>query len=114
MNARHAGEVVELGPAREAVGEHHRVLPRLTPTGYHYWSHEPTRHSRRSTDSSRTHRARYAIAVAGVDAQRAYLVHQSHGRGQVVAFAEDPNYRAFCDGLNLLFMNGVFFGPAEK
>ncbi len=47
-------------------------------------------------------------------AQRAFLVHQSHGRGQVVAFAEDPNYRAFCDGLNLLFMNGVFFGPAEK
>ncbi|MFQ5929367.1 MAG: M14 family metallopeptidase, partial [Acidobacteriota bacterium] len=46
-------------------------------------------------------------------AQKAYLMHQTHGRGHVVAFAEDPNYRAFCDGLNLLFLNAVFFGPAH-
>ena len=46
-------------------------------------------------------------------AQKAYLVHQPHGRGHVVAFAEDPNYRAFCHGLNLMFLNAVFFGPAH-
>ncbi|MGH9340105.1 MAG: M14 family metallopeptidase [Acidobacteriota bacterium] len=46
-------------------------------------------------------------------AHKAYLMHQSHGRGQVVAFAEDPNFRAFCDGLNLLFMNAVLLGPAR-
>ncbi|MDA2925715.1 hypothetical protein MYX78_00535 [Acidobacteria bacterium AH-259-G07] len=46
-------------------------------------------------------------------AQKAYLMHQAHGRGHVVAFAEDPNYRAFCDGLNLVFLNAVFFGPAH-
>ncbi len=46
-------------------------------------------------------------------AQKAYLVHQPLGRGHVVAFAEDPNFRAFCDGLNLLFLNAVFFGPAH-
>jgi len=40
-------------------------------------------------------------------AGKAYLMHQRMGRGNVVAFAEDPNYRAFCDGLNLFFMNGV-------
>lgn len=44
---------------------------------------------------------------------KAYLMHQSHGRGQVIAFAEDPNYRAFVDGLNLLFMNAVLLGPAH-
>ncbi|MCR9248711.1 MAG: M14 family zinc carboxypeptidase [bacterium] len=39
--------------------------------------------------------------------QKAYLVHQPFGRGHVVAFAEDPNVRAFADGLNLLFLNAV-------
>jgi len=39
--------------------------------------------------------------------QKAYLVHQPHGRGHVVAFAEDPNVRAFADGLNLMLMNAV-------
>ena len=39
--------------------------------------------------------------------QKAYLVHQPHGRGHVVAFAEDPNVRAFADGLNLLLLNAV-------
>lgn len=44
---------------------------------------------------------------------KAYLMHQPTGRGHVVAFAEDPNFRAFCDGLNLLFMNGVLLGPGH-
>ncbi|MEE9126173.1 MAG: M14 family metallopeptidase, partial [Planctomycetota bacterium] len=46
-------------------------------------------------------------------AEKAYLVHQPHGRGHVVAFAEDPNFRAFADGLNLLFMNAVLLGPGH-
>ena len=44
---------------------------------------------------------------------KAFLMHQQHGGGQVIAFAEDPNYRAFIDGLNLLFMNAVLLGPAH-
>ncbi len=39
--------------------------------------------------------------------QKAYLVHQPHGQGHVVAFAEDPNVRGFADGLNLLLLNAV-------
>ncbi|MFM1872433.1 MAG: hypothetical protein RL398_1855, partial [Planctomycetota bacterium] len=39
--------------------------------------------------------------------QKAYLVHQPHGRGHVVAFAEDPNVRAFADGLHLMLLNAV-------
>ncbi len=39
--------------------------------------------------------------------QKAFLVHQPHGRGHVVAFAEDPNVRAFADGLNLMLLNAV-------
>lgn len=46
-------------------------------------------------------------------AEKAYLMHQRLGRGHVVAFAEDPNFRAFMDGLNLLFMNAVFGGPGR-
>lgn len=38
---------------------------------------------------------------------KAYLVHQPHGRGHVIAFAEDPNVRAFADGLNLMLLNAV-------
>lgn len=44
---------------------------------------------------------------------KAYVIHQPSGRGHVVAFAEDPNFRALFDGLNVLFLNGVFFGPAH-
>ncbi|MDZ7266901.1 MAG: M14 family metallopeptidase [candidate division KSB1 bacterium] len=46
-------------------------------------------------------------------ANKAYLMYQPLGQGHVVAFAEDPNYRAFMDGLNLLFLNAVLFGPAH-
>lgn len=46
-------------------------------------------------------------------ANKAYLMHQRSGRGHVVAFAEDPNTRAFVDGTNLLLMNAIFFGPAH-
>jgi hypothetical protein len=46
-------------------------------------------------------------------ANKACIMYQAHGGGHAVAFAEDPNYRAFMDGLNLLFLNAVFFGPAH-
>ncbi|MFO0277680.1 MAG: hypothetical protein ACK533_10405 [Planctomycetota bacterium] len=39
--------------------------------------------------------------------RKAWLVHQPHGRGHVVAFAEDPNVRGFADGLNLFLLNAV-------
>ncbi len=44
---------------------------------------------------------------------KAYLMHARAGRGNVVGFAEDPNYRAFMDGLNVMFLNAVFFGPGH-
>jgi len=46
-------------------------------------------------------------------AGKAYLMHQKLGSGNIIAFAEDPNYRAFVEGLDLLFMNAVFFGPSH-
>jgi hypothetical protein len=44
---------------------------------------------------------------------KAFLIHSRVGRGNVVGFAEDPNYRAFMDGLNVMFLNAVFFGPGH-
>ena len=46
-------------------------------------------------------------------AQRAFLVHQPMGSGHIIAFAEDPNYRAFTEATELLFMNAVLLGPAH-
>jgi hypothetical protein len=40
-----------------------------------------------------------------------FLMYVRQGGGHVVAFVEDPNYRAYFDGLNLLFLNGVMLGP---
>ena len=40
-----------------------------------------------------------------------FLMHQPLGQGHVIAFAEDPNYRAFTEGSMLLFMNAVLLGP---
>jgi hypothetical protein len=44
---------------------------------------------------------------------KAYLMHSPSGRGHIIAFAEDPNYRVFMEGLNLMVMNAVFLGPGH-
>jgi hypothetical protein len=41
------------------------------------------------------------------------VIVQNHGRGLVVGFVSDPNFRAYLDGLNVLFLNAVFRGPAR-
>ncbi len=46
-------------------------------------------------------------------ARKAYLIHQPIGEGHLIAFAEDPNYRAFAEATELLFMNAVLLGPAH-
>lgn len=46
-------------------------------------------------------------------AYKPLLMVQREGRGHVVGFAADPNFRAYMDGLNLLFLNAVFRGPAH-
>jgi hypothetical protein len=45
-------------------------------------------------------------------AQKAFLIHQPIGQGHLVAFAEDPNYRAFTEATELIFINAVLLGPA--
>lgn len=42
-----------------------------------------------------------------------FVVVQKDGRGNVIGFTADPNYRAYLDGLNLLFLNAVFRGPGH-
>jgi hypothetical protein len=46
-------------------------------------------------------------------ASKAFLIHQPVGRGQLVAFAEDPTYRAYAETTELLFMNAVLLGPGR-
>ena len=46
-------------------------------------------------------------------ASKAYLMHQPQAEGHVIAFAEDPNYRAFTEATSLLFMNAVLLAPAH-
>ncbi len=43
--------------------------------------------------------------------QKSFLLHQPFGQGHVIAFAEEPNYRAFTEATMLLFMNAVLLGP---
>jgi hypothetical protein len=43
---------------------------------------------------------------------KAFLMHQPMGRGQIVAFSEDPNYRAYAEATQFLFVNAVLLGPA--
>ena len=45
--------------------------------------------------------------------QKAFLMHQPFGQGHVIAFAEEPNYRAFTEATMLLFMNAVLLGPGH-
>lgn len=46
-------------------------------------------------------------------ASKAFLMHQRVGGGQIIAFAEDPNYRAYTEATQLLFINAVLLGPGR-
>jgi hypothetical protein len=41
-------------------------------------------------------------------AYKPFVVVQKSGRGVAVGFTADPNYRAYMDGLNMLFVNAIF------
>ncbi len=46
-------------------------------------------------------------------AYKPFVVAEGNGRGYVVGFTQDPNYRAYMDGLNVIFMNAIFRGSAH-
>lgn len=46
-------------------------------------------------------------------AKKAFLMHEPLGEGHVIAFAEEPNFRAYAGATQLLFMNAVLLGPAH-
>ena len=46
-------------------------------------------------------------------AYKPLLMEQRHGRGRVIGFTVGPNFRAYMDGLNVLFLNALFRGPAH-
>ncbi|GIU79257.1 MAG: peptidase M14 [Bryobacteraceae bacterium] len=49
-------------------------------------------------------------------AYKPFVIVSNQGRGSVVGFTADPNFRAFHDGLNVAFLNAVFRfpGPAAR
>lgn len=48
-----------------------------------------------------------------VVAETPYLIHEPLGAGHIVAFADDPNYRAMYPATQRLFVNAVLFGPGH-
>ncbi len=46
-------------------------------------------------------------------ANKAFLMIEPVGSGQIVAFAEDPNFRAYAEATQLLFMNAILLGPGR-
>ncbi|MRJ40738.1 MULTISPECIES: M14 family zinc carboxypeptidase [Idiomarina] len=46
-------------------------------------------------------------------AYKPYLMWQPQGRGMVISFAQEPTYRAYLDGLNILLMNAIFAGASH-
>jgi len=46
-------------------------------------------------------------------AETPYAMHQPLGAGHVIAFSDDPNYRAMSPELQRMFINAVFFGPGH-
>ncbi len=46
-------------------------------------------------------------------AYKPFMVVQRDGRGFVIGFTADPNFRAYMDGLNVLFVNALFRAPAH-
>ncbi|MCF8880008.1 M14 family metallopeptidase [Hyphobacterium sp. SN044] len=46
-------------------------------------------------------------------AYKPFIVSRSSGRGQVIAFTQDPSTRAYQEGLDLALLNAVLLGPAH-
>ncbi|MEE9141286.1 MAG: M14 metallopeptidase family protein [Gammaproteobacteria bacterium] len=46
-------------------------------------------------------------------AYKPFAVAQKSGKGFVIGFTQDPNVRAYLDGLNVIFMNAIFRGSAH-
>ncbi len=43
-----------------------------------------------------------------------FLIHETHGAGNIVLFADDPNFRLFWDSLNKVFLNSVLLMPSIR
>lgn len=46
-------------------------------------------------------------------AHKPLLMVQAEGNGLVIGFTQEPNFRAYLDGMNVLFMNSIFRGAAH-
>jgi len=46
-------------------------------------------------------------------AYKPFVVQESRGAGEVIAFTQDPTVRAYLDGLNVILMNAIFRGSAH-
>jgi len=46
-------------------------------------------------------------------AYKPFVMVQPYGRGMVIGFTADPNYRGYTDGAGLLFLNAVFRSPGH-
>ena len=46
-------------------------------------------------------------------AYKPFVVSESYGAGEVIAFTQDPTVRAYMDGLNVMLMNAIFRGAAH-
>ena len=46
-------------------------------------------------------------------ARKAYVIEQPSGQGRIIAFAEDPNARAYAESSSLLFMNAILLGASR-
>ena len=47
-------------------------------------------------------------------AEKGWLFMERYGRGKLILFTEDPNFRASYDGLNKLFLNAILLGPSLR
>lgn len=46
-------------------------------------------------------------------AHKPLVMVQAVGRGQVISFTQEPNFRAYVDGMHLLYINAIFRGAAH-
>ena len=46
-------------------------------------------------------------------AYKPFVVAQKSGKGFVIGFTQNPNVRAYLDGLNVIFMNAIYRGSAH-
>ncbi|MFQ6113697.1 MAG: M14 family metallopeptidase, partial [bacterium] len=89
-----------------------KKVPAILYTSYAYWSKAPVQTPGRLADAANLRLSGLLWPEARERWENtAYVTREAKGRGQIILFAGEPNFRAYFHGTERLLLNALFLGP---